>query len=100
MLRCGSPHAEWIRETLRTTKPENLQQLSLDLPDHATIEDAIWGTVHQEWMDLDGLLVRSWASDSLRLVVCAPGRGGKELRDYVAMFLPELARRGIADLVL
>jgi len=103
VFRCGTPHAEWISETIRTAQPENLQRLSLELPHHATIKDTIWETVHQEWLDLGGLLVEFWASDSLRLVVCAPGGGGgeKELRDYLAMFLPELAGRGIvSDLVL
>jgi len=97
VFRCGSPHAKWISETLRTTGPENLQQLSLDLPHHTAIG---WETVHQEWLDLDDLLVEFWATHSLRLVVRAPWKGEKELRDYVAMFLPELATRGIADLVL
>ena len=99
MFRCGRPHAEWISRALRTTGPENLQRLSLELPHHTTIEDGMLGTVRQEWLDLDRLLVESWASHPLRLVIHAPGKGENGLWHYVEMFLPELARGGIVDLV-
>jgi len=95
LFRCRRLHAQWISKTLRTARPENLQLLSLELPHSVAVE----GAIRQEWLDLDSLLVEFWVSHSLRLVIRAAENGGKELRDYVARFLPELAGRGIADLV-
>jgi hypothetical protein len=97
VFRCGMANIEWINKTLQTTEPKNLQHLSLALPRALDIRDTVWETVHQEWLDLDCLLVQFWTSHSLRpKVMCEPGKGGK---DYVARFLPELTSRGIVDLV-
>jgi len=100
VFRCGGLRAEWISKTLHSVEPNTLQRLSLELPRCAAIEDTTWETVQQEWLDLDCLLVQFWVSHSLRLqVIHTPGRGEKDLRDRMAMFLPEMTRRGITDLV-
>ena len=99
-FRCGWPRAKWISETLRTARPENLKRLSLELPYRAVIEDSILETIHQEWLDLDGSLVKFWVLHSFCFVIRSPGRGGEALRDNVARFLPELVGRGISDPVL
>jgi len=55
-------------------------------------------TAHQEWQDLDRLLV--WTSHSVYLrVVYVAGEEGEEFRDKVPILLPELTRRGLIDLV-
>jgi len=100
VFRCGGLRARWTSETLHTIGPKNLQHLSLELSHCSVIEDTTWETVHQEWLDLDSLLVQFWVSHSLRLkVIHTLEKGGQDVRDHVAMFLPELTRRGIADLV-
>jgi len=100
VFRCGRLRARWISETLHTIGPKNLQRLSLELSHCSVIEDTTWETVHPEWLDLDSLLVPFWVSRSLRLkVINTPGKGEEGVRDRVAKFLPELTRRGIADLV-
>ena len=101
VFRCGGLRAEWIIRTLHNTEPRNLQRLSLELPRYSDIEDAVWETVHQEWLDLDSLLVQFWVSHSLRLkVMSMPEMGEEDLRDYVTMFLPEMTERGIIDLAM
>jgi len=100
VFRCGGLRAQWISETLHTVEPKNLQRLSLELPRRSAIEDTTWETVHQEWLDLDSLFVQSSVSHALRLkVIHAPGKGELDVRDRMAVFLPELTRRGIADWV-
>jgi len=92
------PNVEWISKALQTARSRNLQRISLELPCRL-IEATVWETVHQEWADLDQLLVEFWASRSLRpKVMYEPGKSGEEMRDYVIGLLPELTRRGIIDL--
>jgi len=102
VFRCARANVRWISKALHTARSGDLQRISLELPRHrqVAIEHATWETVHQEWADLDHLLVQFWASHSLRpKVMYESGKWGKEMRDYATMLLPELTRRGIIDLV-
>ena len=101
-FRCTEPNVKWISQALHTARSGNLQRISLELPRHrhAAIGAAVWETVHQEWAELDHLLVEFWVSHSLRpKVMYELGKWGEEMRVYVGSLLPELTRRGIIDLV-
>ena len=61
-----------------------------------TIEDPI----RDQWYDLDRLLVRFWASHSIRpKVAYEAGVRRKDMRDCMSSLLPELTKRGLIDLV-
>jgi len=101
-FRFTRPNVKWISKALHTARSGNLQRISLEPPRHRNLAvgAAAWERVHQEWVELDQLLVQFWASHSLRpRVTYEPGRFGEEMRVYVAGLLPELTRRGIIDLV-
>jgi len=102
VFRCTKQRVKWISKALHTIRSRSLQRISLELPrrDQAPTGDAIWEAVHQEWVDLDHLLVQFWTSRSLRpTVMYEPGELEEEMRVYVATLLPELTRRGAIDLV-
>ena len=96
MFRYAGLHAEWITKTLNTVKSKNLHSLSLKLP-RSGIEDPVWEVAHQEWLDLDRLLVQFWDSHKLRSKVIYATE--KDAKDEVAKFFPELTRRGIVDVL-
>jgi hypothetical protein len=112
---CGGLGAEWISMTLRTITPNhrNLLQISLSVPDVSygptlnridppNVRDAIGEVAHRQWLELDHRLVQLWESHSIRPKVMhyAPlGKDRKGPNSCVESFLPELTRRGIADLV-
>ena len=56
--------------------------------------------VHQEWLDLDHVLVQFWNSHSVRPEITY-GAGGRvdDLRAFAPILLPELTRRGLVNLV-
>ena len=88
---------QWISMTLQTVKSENLQSISI-LYDGCleTIEEEF----HQEWQDLDRLLVQFWVTHSIRpRVAYKVRRGERDLGDGVPSLLPELTGREIVDLV-
>lgn len=94
-FRCRCLNAQWIITALRTIDCENIREISLDLA-----PDVLRRAVHQEWVDLDFLLVQFWTSHSLRLKVMYDSRRGcGNQMECVTRLLPELVRRGIADLV-
>ena len=82
--------------TLQTVKSENLQSISVvydGCPE--TIEEEF----HQEWQNLDRLLVQFWVTHSIRpRVTYKVRKGGEDLKDDVSSWLPELTGRGIVDL--
>ena len=81
---------------LRTIKSKTLQYITIHPATVLTIEDP----VHQEWQDLDRLLVQFWALHPIRLqVTYGIKEGGIDLRDHIPTLLPELTRRGLVDLV-
>jgi len=87
---------QWITMTLRTVESKTLRHITIQ----PTTADTIEETVHQEWQDLDRLLLQFWITHSIRpQVVYRVGRGGKDLRDHVPSLLPELTARGLVDLV-
>jgi hypothetical protein len=79
---------------LRTVDLNNIQQVSLELS-YRTFSE----TVHQGWLDLDSLLVQFRTSRSLRLKVMHTLTRKRDRREGVARLLPEVMRRGVADLV-
>jgi len=93
--------AQWITTTLQTVKSKNLQHITINQtgPFPGTINEE----VHQEWKDLDQLLVQFWSTHSIRpqvvYTVGNRGDGLRDLRDWLPSLWPELTRRGLIDLV-
>ena len=82
--------------TLQSVKPENLQSISIQYDGCLeTIEEEF----HQEWQDLDRLLVQFWGTHSIRPQLTYKVWKGKDLKDDMSSLLPELTGRGIVDLI-
>ena len=108
---CGQLRAKWVTMTLRTvtSKHKDLQKIFIHIyhrftPDSsgASIRKVVGETTYREWLDLDRLLVEFWESRSIRPKVkyaCASPNESKGAIDGVACLLPEITKRGIADLV-
>ena len=95
MFRCKNSDVQRVIAALHTVEPQNIEQIQLELSHYI-----FWGTVHQEWLDLDSLLVRFWTLHSLRLKVTYESRRGwGDRKESAARLLPEVMRRGIADFV-
>lgn len=66
-FRLAGPHIRWIvmtLETAKTAREKTLEQITIRTV--ANFHDLIEETVHQEWQDLDHLLVELWTSHSIR----------------------------------
>ena len=87
------PNVRWITMALQTAKSTNLQQIAIHFPSvlRAEAEERF----HQDWQDLDGLLLQFWTSHSIRPRI---EHIGKEA-GFALRLLPELTSRGIVDLV-
>ena len=90
-FRWGSLSVARITAALQTIESKSLQHISIHPATALTIEDA----VHQEWQDLDRLLIQFCTLHPIRLEVMC----GRDLRDHTSNLLPELTRRGLVDLV-
>ena len=88
---------QWFTMTLQTIESKDLQTIAI-YPDHDG-PLTVGGAEHQEWNDLDRLLVQFWTTHSIRPRVMYPAEGEKNIRDCVPRLLPELTRRGLVDLV-
>jgi len=89
---------QWITMALQTVKSENLQSITIYLINGfpETIEEG----PRQGLRDLDRLLVKFWITHSIRpRITYKLGNGRKDPRDDVPSLLPELAERGLVDLV-
>ena len=98
MFRCRVPNVQWVAAALRTVESKNLQQVTIRLYPTIRGEEAD----HLQLQDLDSTLVQFWISHSVRpRFVYAPedGESEKDTRDHVSRSLPELTRRGLADVV-
>ena len=89
---------QWITLSLQTVKTKKLQSITISLEDripYSVVEPYL------EWNHLDRLLVQFWTSHSIRpqVMYIARRKRGKYVRDNVRRLLPELARRGLLDLV-
>jgi len=92
------PSIQWITTTLQTIKSKNLQHITIHQSN--ALPEKFEGAGFREWQSLDRLLVQSWTSHSIRPeVTYVAEEGGMGLRDHVPGLLPELTRRGLADLV-
>jgi len=95
-LRSGSS-VQWITTTLQTIKSKSLQRILIR--PFGTPPEAIEEEVHQQWQDLDRLLVQFWTSHSIRpQIMQGAGKEWNGLRDRLPGLLPELTRRGLVDL--
>jgi len=89
---------QWITMALQTVKSKHLQHITIR--QYTLLQEVTQEVVYQEWQDLDHLLVKFWASHSIRPeFTYLEGKEGKDQRDYVQRLLPELTRRGLVDLV-
>ena len=94
----GELNVRWITTRLRTVKSKSLQCVCIN-PD-VDIPGEIGEGFHQEWQDLDRLLVQFWTTHSIRpRVVYVPTNGEEDMGDRVLGLLPELTKRGLVDLV-
>lgn len=95
VFRCKNPSALWIVDTLRTVKPESIQQVSLDMSRHS-----LWA-LSPGWLELDSLLVQLWDSHSLRVKITYESLAGvsEYARRTVEGLLPQVTSRRIADMV-
>ena len=102
MFRWGGASVRWITMALQTVRSEKLQRITIQLRT-LTLRKMVNGTDHQEWQDLDHLLVRFWTTHSIRpQVMYDPDEGGQDLKDeidHMLGLLPELTRRGLVDVV-
>ena len=108
-FRVNSHKVDWITMELQTHAPEHqdLRQISIYVPYNlsfagfgANVRQIISEATYGQWLDFDRLLVRFWESCSTRLMVsCTKPVGMQSMRDFVEHLLPEVARRGIMDLV-
>lgn len=85
----------WINTTLQTVKSKSLQHIGIYLLDFFP---TVGGAAQREWLDLDHLLVRFWASYSIRPQVAYVGREWKDLTDHAPSLLPKLTSRRLIDL--
>jgi len=99
VFHCTWQNVQWITMALRTVKSKNLQRIALR-PRPTTFAETIPEPIHQEWEELDCLSVQFWISHSIRPEVTRGMDGlGARLRDVELGLMPELARRGLVDLV-
>lgn len=98
--------------TLRTITPNHRNlQIALYVPDvhydpapnrtnFANVSLAIGEAIHEQWLELDRLLVQLWELHSIRTkAFYYPGKDGEDQSSSVYSLLPEMTRGGIADLV-
>ena len=111
----GGQNPIWVLTALQTITHEHrdLQQITLHLPlipsdptpvhlDPADIELKIGETTYQHWLELDHLLAQLWEAHSIHLevVYVVPSPKNREsANSRVDVLLPEVTRRGIANLV-
>ena len=98
VIRMRGPSVLWIITTLQTAKSTNLRQITILPP----FKIGAWAEerFHQDWKDLDLLLLQFWTSHSIRPEIEYVGKeAGCELGELVPRLLPELTSRGIVDLV-
>jgi len=98
MFSCGRSGVRWITEALRTVEPKDLQDITLQF-NHTSLMHGFEGPVRQQWEDLDRLLVRFWTLHSICPKVVYKVGSERDIRDYASRVMPELARRGLIDLV-
>ena len=88
-------------ETTKTAREKTLEQITIRTV--ANFHDLIEERVHQEWQDLDHLLVELWTSHSIRPkvtpVIYTGMVRGNRLSEPVESLLPELASRGAVNAV-
>lgn len=89
----------FIVEALQTVEPKDLQGITLQ--SDTSMVHGFEEPVRQEWLDLDRLLVQFWTSCSIRpKFMYDVGQGtGMDMMDYASRVMPELARRGLIDLI-
>ena len=89
----GRPRVEWIVMALQTVESENLREIIINL-DAPTSGHPLDGMDHQEWVDLDRLLLQFWNSHSIRPKVHYLKR---HLNNYTPILFTELTIRGLLD---
>jgi len=83
---------------LQTIGSKDLQQITLR-PNHYAFRHSIQETVHRERGDLDRLLVQFRTSRSRPKIVYEMEMDEEDLGRYTSSLLPELAMRGLVDMV-
>jgi len=86
---------QWITMALQTVVSKNLRSITICVDRFVLV--TVGEAAHQEWNDLDRLLVQFWNTHSIRPRVTR--LVGKDMRDFAQSLLPELTRRELVDLV-
>ena len=83
---------------LRTVESKTLQSITICL--NSSVLETVGEAARRELDDLDRLLVQFWTSHSIRpQVMHVTGRRERNVGGNVPSLLPELARRGLVDIV-
>jgi len=102
MFHCLISDVRWIIAALQTVESRNIHQITIHTYAaklfHST-DKYMTIAIYREWQDLDPVLVRFWNSHSIRPRLAYSGIGARDMRDRVPSLLPELARRGLVDLI-
>ena len=114
VFRCEALGSGWVIRTLETITPKHrdFQRVSVCIASgfgYVTAEDcrAVELDIDDadpgmHWRDLNSLLVCLWESRSVRTTVVCPQHhtmnGGREMKDWTRYLLPEVMRRGNADI--
>ena len=115
VIMCKRVGAKWVAAMLRsvTSNNRNLRQIILCVPDMcycpilrpgdpSNVLDVLGETDLSHWLELDRALAQLWESHSIRPKVYYYASSGKDEREWdscIHEVLPEITRRGIADLV-
>jgi len=106
-FQVNSPSVSWIATVLRTITPKHrdFRQISISIPYNSFQLHRIWPatqeTIRRQGLDLDRLLVQIWESHSIhpRMTCGVPAWDEEGVKGPIDWLLPEVARRGIMDLV-
>ena len=99
-FRCHTIRIQWLTMSLRTVKPPNLRQITLTMDPFIVFFGPVGEEIHQEWQDLDHLLVQLWTSHSVLPIIRFETTGnGDHLLNLASGLLPELTSRGAVSVI-
>ena len=94
VFRSRELSVQWIVTALQTVNSKDLQKIFIYLGGNASVHP-LDEMVHQEWVDLDHLLLQFWTSHSIRPKVVYVMR---QLDNYTPLMFPEVVKKGVLDI--
>ena len=105
VFRVRTQTVRWMTLALQTITPDHrdFRQISIHVPKPyrpiANPPDLRQGSVYNQWMDLDRLLVQLWESRGIRPKVLYEASENKEaMGEHIGCLFPEITERGIIEL--